>query len=114
MIRDTEENSGFRPVSPMDGIALPTGDGDGDGDDNSGGGLGCDNDNWDDFILVRKKLRKETDKLERQQRVGYTIDLSVNLVNLSCLSGLQCVDRADAGPWTELVFCHPQRGRSQT
>ncbi len=52
MIRDTEENSGFRPVSPMDGIALPTGDG--DGDDDSGGGLGCDNDNWDDCILVRK------------------------------------------------------------
>ena len=62
-IRDIEENSGLSPVSPMDGVALPTGDGDGDGDGD--GGFGCDDDNGDDSLLVGKKIQKETKKLER-------------------------------------------------
>ncbi len=104
VIRDTEENSGLSPVSPMDGVALPTGDGDGDGNgdddhDDSGGGLGCDDDNWDDRNWVCKKLRKEMEKLERRRRVGYTIDMRVNLGNLSHYQ----VNNASQGysVWTE-------------
>lgn len=87
VIRDTEENSGLSPVSPMDGIALPTGDG--GGDDGSGGGSDCDdenddnNDNGDDRNGVRKQVQKRMEKLERRRRVGYTIDMSVDLGNSS-------------------------------
>lgn len=85
VIRDTEENSGLSPVSPMDGVALPTGGG-GD-DDNSGGGSDCDDGddvvNGGDCDGVRKILRKRMEKLELRRRVGYTIDMSINLGNSS-------------------------------
>ena len=80
VLRDTEENSGLSPVPPMDGVALPTGGGVGgsDCDDEN-----YDNDDGDDCDCHRKKLWKRMETLERRRRVGYTIDMSINLGNSS-------------------------------
>ena len=88
VIRDTEGNSGLSPVSPMDGAAVPV-ESDGDGTDNDNGNNNADdaeaNDNFRNQLRekLRKKLRKEMEMLERRQRVGYTIDMSVDLGNSS-------------------------------
>jgi hypothetical protein len=88
LIRDTEGNSGLSPVSPMDGSAVPVEmDGDGTDDDNSNNNADDAeaNDNFRNQLQekLRKKLRKEMEMLERRQRVGYTIDVSVDLGNSS-------------------------------
>ena len=96
VIRDTEENSGLIPVSPMNGEAIPmvTGDCDGDGDSDSDSDFdpGSDNNADDDAetiailkrrALARIAIRKRIALLQRRRRVGYTIDTSVNLGNLS-------------------------------
>ena len=94
MIRDLESDSGLLPVSPMDGIALPTPGKSDDGDDDADAGTdkrkcGSDcgdntnKDNRDGRDYLRKKLRKKIEMLERRRRVGYTVDMSVNLGNSS-------------------------------
>ena len=105
VIRDTEGNSGLSPVSPMDGVALPTQNGsddndssddDNDVDVDDGGvveGHGVVNARvWANAQAaldrshqdhVRKRLRKRIRKLECRRRVGYTVDMSVNLGNSS-------------------------------
>jgi hypothetical protein len=98
VIRDTKGNSGLSPVSPMDGMALPVEmDGDGtppmgadeDGADDNNGNNNADdaeaNDNFRNQLRekLRKKLRKEMEMLEHRRRVGYTIDMSINLGNSS-------------------------------
>ncbi len=73
------------PVSPMDGAAVPVEmDGDGTDDDNSNNN--ADDAEANDYFRnqLREKLRKEMVMLERRRRrVGYTIDMSVDLGNSS-------------------------------
>ena len=78
MKSDTEGNSGLRPVSPVDGTALPRWDSGGGGDadaDDSEGRLDCDDENddnndanGDDCNRHRDKLQKRMDILEHQRR----------------------------------------------
>jgi len=91
VIRDTEGNSGLQPVSPMDGEALPTPSDSGDQVEVIGVAEGSEiavalrrNDGDADkdslaIALLERSLAKE----ERRRRVGYTIDMSVNLGNSS-------------------------------
>jgi hypothetical protein len=92
VIRDTEENSGLLPVSPMDGEEVPMVTGGGDTDSDSDYDTGSDDNDDDDAetIALRKRralariaLRKRIALLQRRRRVGYTIDTSVNLGNSS-------------------------------
>jgi hypothetical protein len=111
VVRDTEGNSGLSPVSPMDGVVLPTVNGGGAGDGNV---VDCDDDNHNDDDdncdvdvvnynrgNVRENLRERMEMLERRQRVGYTVDMSVNLGNSSHFD----VNDASQGfsLWTEEV-----------
>ena len=101
VIRDTEGNSGLSPVSPMDGVVIPDGtDGDntalevdcdgadGSDDDDADSRDAGDGDNNDVTLTelrkkLQRKLRRKIEMLERRRRVGYTIDMSVNLGNSS-------------------------------
>ncbi len=95
MIRDTEENSGLLPVPPMDGEALPT---ESDelvgGERQTTGGAetckvevalceGATGNVWDKSELGIAHSESALAQGECQQRVGYTIDMSVDLGNLS-------------------------------
>jgi hypothetical protein len=101
VIRDTEGNTGLLPVPPMDGEALPTPTPKGQTADLSCEleGILCDdgatNDVGEESELVRG---------ERRRRVGYTIDMSVNLGNASHFD----VHDASQGfaVWTEDVPGH--------
>ena len=103
--RDTEGNSGLQPVSPMDSEALPT-----PYDSVDVGsevavvprkGSEVDNDDNDDGDVERARRERSLVKEGRRRRVGYTIDMSVNLWNSSHF------DVHDAsqglGVWTEDV-----------
>jgi hypothetical protein len=105
VVRDTEENSGLSPVPPMDGVALPTGGSCGRG------GSDCDDENCvdddddderDGGDCLRKELRRKMEAQERRQRVGYTVDMSINLGNSSHYD----VNDASQGysVWTEEVL----------
>ncbi|KAI2495151.1 hypothetical protein MHU86_19382 [Fragilaria crotonensis] len=115
VVRDTEGNSGLSPLSPMDGVVLPMVDGlggdghivdcdndkDNNNDDDEGDGdvdFGVVN---DDCGNVRENLRERMEMLERRQRVGYTVDMSINLGNSSHFD----VNDASQGfsLWTEEV-----------
>jgi hypothetical protein len=93
VIRDTEANSGAIPVSPMDGEpaqssrkcdaggSLDANDGEDAGEDVEDGGMATSGG------LRRRELvaalRRKIRMMECRRRVGYTIDMSVNLGNSS-------------------------------
>jgi hypothetical protein len=92
VIRDTEENSGLLPVSPMDGEVIPMVTGGGDTNSGSKYDTGsADNDNDDAKTIALRRRRalarialcKRITLLQRRRWVGYTIDTSVNLGNSS-------------------------------
>ncbi|KAI2491465.1 hypothetical protein MHU86_23102 [Fragilaria crotonensis] len=89
----------------MDGVALPTGGSCGRG------GSDCDDENCvdddddderDGGDCLRKELRRKMEAQERRQRVGYTVDMSINLGNSSHYD----VNDASQGysVWTEEVL----------
>jgi hypothetical protein len=95
VIRDTEGNSGLQPVSPMNGEALPTPSDSSDqvevigvaeGSElavafrGSSDGHNDDDVDEDSLALLERSLAKED---ECRQRIGYTIDMRVNLGNSS-------------------------------
>jgi hypothetical protein len=96
VVRDVEGDSGMLPVVPMGGEALT------DTEDADEAMDGHDVELDDDESIVHEKARA---KVERCRRVGYTIDMSINLGNASHF------DVHDASPgysvWTEEV---PGRG----
>jgi len=107
VVRDTEENSGLSPVPPMDGVALPTGGSCGRGgsdcdDENCVDDDDDDDDERDGGDCLRKELRRKMEAQERRQRVGYTVDMSINLGNSSHYD----VNDASQGysVWTEEVL----------
>ena len=87
MIRDTEGNSGLLPVPPMDGEALPTeSDRVGSEERTTGADDACEDatGNIGDTSDVATALREGSlASGECTRRVGYTIDMSVNLGNSS-------------------------------
>jgi hypothetical protein len=99
VIRDTEGNSGLQPVPPMDGEALPTPSDPVDEEEVSGmaghtddaselatalrGGYEVGDDDDEDDKLAIARRERSLAKEERRLRVGYTIDMSVNLGNSS-------------------------------
>jgi len=119
VVRDTEGNSGLSPLSPMDGVVLPMVDGlggdghivdcDNDKDNNNDDNNDDDEGDGDvdfgvvnnDYGNVRENLRERMEMLERRQRVGYTVDMSINLGNSSHFD----VNDASQGfsLWTEEV-----------
>ncbi|KAI2512011.1 hypothetical protein MHU86_2299 [Fragilaria crotonensis] len=104
VVRDTEENSGLSPVPPMDGVALPTGGSCGRGGSDCDGENCVDDDDDDERDggdCLRKELWRKMEAQERRQRVGYTVDMSINLGNSSHYD----VNDASQGysVWTEEV-----------
>ena len=85
MIRDTERELGFAPVPPMDGEALPTeSDRVGSKERTIGADDACKDatGNIGDKSDVAAALREGSlASGECARRVGYTIDMSVNLGN---------------------------------
>ena len=87
VIRDMEGDSGLAPVEPMNGVALA---------DDESEQMTSDSEHDDEELRAIDKARENS---ERFQRVGYTIDLSINLGNASHIDvhdASQCVTA-----WTE-------------
>jgi hypothetical protein len=96
VIRDMEQDSGLLPLEPMNGMAITDDEGGAESDDGGNEDVSDDGDVDDDggnsacaiahckrIAKARIALRKRVAVLERRRRVGYTIDMSINLGNAS-------------------------------
>ncbi len=114
VVKDMEQDSGLLPLEPMNGMAITDDEGgaesddcgdedvsdNGDVDDNNGN-FACANMHCKRTAKARIALCKRVAVLERRRRVGYTIDMSINLGNASHYD----VHNASRGfsVWTEEV-----------